>query len=245
MALDGLPTVSSAHECSWPSSPACDLSTALQERSGRTQNVLRRPRERVPALSSRSPPRTSARTASVANLMTRLKPRQGLPLQSRRCSQRHLHLDAHARTDADRTARSGAPHPESDPPSTGRDGPRGRSGRLHAALPLQSRPRPASPGPNTMSESATNTVPEPTAPVPRESSVKRFLPIQADPELLDARALARRWSTSVRTIRRLIAGGSAPRPVRISRRVIRWRLSEVRRWEAALEKAFSTRRAAD
>jgi predicted DNA-binding transcriptional regulator AlpA len=58
-----------------------------------------------------------------------------------------------------------------------------------------------------------------------------------DPELLDARALARRWSTSVRTLRRLIAGGSAPRPVRISARVIRWRLSEVRRWEAAIEKS--------
>ena len=70
-------------------------------------------------------------------------------------------------------------------------------------------------------------------------TVTRFLTVDeaAESELLDARALARRWSTSVRTLRRLIAGGGAPRPVRISARVIRWRLSEVRRWEAALEKA--------
>ena len=89
-----------------------------------------------------------------------------------------------------------------------------------------------------MPSSSTHTL-EPAAPDPREPSAKRFFPIQADPELLDARALARRWSTSVRTLRRLIAGGGAPRPVRISARVIRWRLSEVRRWEAALEKASS------
>ena len=70
------------------------------------------------------------------------------------------------------------------------------------------------------------------------STVSRALDSSGpDAELLDARALARRWSTSVRTIRRLIAGGGAPRPVRISPRVIRWRLSEIRRWEAALEKA--------
>jgi predicted DNA-binding transcriptional regulator AlpA len=70
-------------------------------------------------------------------------------------------------------------------------------------------------------------------------------PPASDPELLDARGLARRWSTSMRTIRRLIAGGGAPRPVRISARVIRWRLSEVRRWEAALEKANSRAAEAD
>jgi predicted DNA-binding transcriptional regulator AlpA len=72
------------------------------------------------------------------------------------------------------------------------------------------------------------------------SSLSTTLPARSpDPEaeLLDARSLARRWSTSLRTIRRLMASGGAPRPVRISRRVIRWRLSEVRRWEAALEKA--------
>jgi predicted DNA-binding transcriptional regulator AlpA len=93
-----------------------------------------------------------------------------------------------------------------------------------------------------VSFSATKTVFEPIAPDQPEPSVQRSNAIvpQTESELLDARALARRWSTSVRTIRRLIAGGGAPRPVQISARVIRWRLSEVRRWEAALEKGNAT-----
>jgi predicted DNA-binding transcriptional regulator AlpA len=89
-----------------------------------------------------------------------------------------------------------------------------------------------------MPSPSTSTL-ESATPNARESSVTRFLTVAEgmEPELLDAQALARRWSTSVRTIRRLIAGGGAPRPVRISAQVIRWRLSEVRRWEAAHEKA--------
>jgi predicted DNA-binding transcriptional regulator AlpA len=55
-------------------------------------------------------------------------------------------------------------------------------------------------------------------------------------ELLDFKGLARRWGTSIRTLHRLTASGQGPRPVRISKRVVRWRLSEVRRWEAALER---------
>ena len=95
-----------------------------------------------------------------------------------------------------------------------------------------------------MPSSSTSTL-EPNAPDPRDQSVKRFLTVDEAAELLDARALARRWSTSVRTIRRLIAGGGAPRPVRISARVIRWRLSEVRRWEAAREKAGTSQARTD
>jgi predicted DNA-binding transcriptional regulator AlpA len=56
-------------------------------------------------------------------------------------------------------------------------------------------------------------------------------------ELLDFKGLARRWGTSIRTLHRLAASGQGPRPVRIGKRVIRWRLSEVRRWEASLEKS--------
>lgn len=49
--------------------------------------------------------------------------------------------------------------------------------------------------------------------------------------VLDRRALAARWGVSIRSIARLEASGTGPRPFRVGR-LVRWTLEEVRRFEA-------------
>ena len=55
----------------------------------------------------------------------------------------------------------------------------------------------------------------------------------ADRLALDAAGLGRALGLSVRAIRRLDSAGKLPRAVRLSRRCVRWRLSEIEKWLAA------------
>jgi prophage regulatory protein len=52
----------------------------------------------------------------------------------------------------------------------------------------------------------------------------------AGKDLLTARDVAARLSMSTRTLYRLVAAGSFPRPVRLGRRFARWRASDVQRF---------------
>jgi predicted DNA-binding transcriptional regulator AlpA len=47
--------------------------------------------------------------------------------------------------------------------------------------------------------------------------------------------LALRWVMSVRSLKRLLAAGRGPKPLRIGR-AVRFRLAEVERWEAQVER---------
>src|SRR5450755_682929 len=57
-------------------------------------------------------------------------------------------------------------------------------------------------------------------------------------DVLDRRALAARWGVSTRSIARLEASGAGPRAFRVGR-LVRWRLDEVRRFEARATKPRS------
>jgi len=50
------------------------------------------------------------------------------------------------------------------------------------------------------------------------------------PDLLTARQVAEQLSMSVRTLYRMAARGRAPRPVRLGRKLIRWRRRDVERY---------------
>ena len=50
------------------------------------------------------------------------------------------------------------------------------------------------------------------------------------PLLVDARSLAALLGVSLRTIRALDAGGKLPRPIRLTRGCVRWKLSEIHDW---------------
>ena len=53
---------------------------------------------------------------------------------------------------------------------------------------------------------------------------------RSNPELLTSRQVASRLSVSVRTIWRLVAAGKFPQPVRYSRKLVRWKTADVRRY---------------
>ena len=54
------------------------------------------------------------------------------------------------------------------------------------------------------------------------------------PDLLAAKDVARRLSVSVRTIWRLVAEGQFPQPVRYSRKLVRWKASDIDRYIQSL-----------
>ncbi len=50
------------------------------------------------------------------------------------------------------------------------------------------------------------------------------------PDLLTAKEVARRLSIAVRTLYRLVEAGVVPAPVRLSRKLIRWRVADIDRY---------------
>ena len=50
---------------------------------------------------------------------------------------------------------------------------------------------------------------------------------------IDVEQLSTRWGRSISAIRRDWYSGLIPAPVRVGRRSIRWRISEILQWEAA------------
>jgi excisionase family DNA binding protein len=56
-------------------------------------------------------------------------------------------------------------------------------------------------------------------------------------DLLTGQEVADRLSISVRTLYRLVAGGQFPRPIRFSRKLVRWKADDVRRHLDALSAA--------
>ncbi len=71
-------------------------------------------------------------------------------------------------------------------------------------------------------------LPEPS---PRDDLVTVHL-VFPDTLLGDAKTVSHLTGFSVRTIRRMDAGGEMPRPIRKGRKVL-WRLDEIRRWVEA------------
>ena len=55
------------------------------------------------------------------------------------------------------------------------------------------------------------------------------------PDLLTARQVAERLSMSVRTLYRMVKSGRVPRPVRLGRKLIRWRRRDVERYVRRLK----------
>ena len=55
--------------------------------------------------------------------------------------------------------------------------------------------------------------------------------------LVDVRGLAKMLSISKREIERMAADGRLPPPIRLGKRMVRWRLETIRRWAEELEKA--------
>jgi prophage regulatory protein len=62
-------------------------------------------------------------------------------------------------------------------------------------------------------------------------------PYDGPKDLLTAREVAARLSLSCRTLYRLIQRGQFPRPVRVGRRGVRWRVSDVQRYLDGLRPA--------
>ena len=50
------------------------------------------------------------------------------------------------------------------------------------------------------------------------------------PDLLTAKEVAHRLSIAVRTLYRLVNAGVMPPPIRLSRRLIRWRVTDIDRY---------------
>jgi predicted DNA-binding transcriptional regulator AlpA len=55
-------------------------------------------------------------------------------------------------------------------------------------------------------------------------------------ELLDAAEVARRLSIHVRTLYRLVRRGRAPQPIRLSRKLVRWRSRDIARYVRDLKR---------
>ena len=55
------------------------------------------------------------------------------------------------------------------------------------------------------------------------------------PDLLTARQVAERLSMSVRTLYRMANSGRVPRPIRLGRKLIRWRRRDVERYVRRLK----------
>jgi predicted DNA-binding transcriptional regulator AlpA len=59
-------------------------------------------------------------------------------------------------------------------------------------------------------------------------------PPRRDPEppptLLTAKEVAHRLSIAVRTLHRLVSAGVVPAPIRITRKIIRWRVGDIDRY---------------
>jgi excisionase family DNA binding protein len=59
-------------------------------------------------------------------------------------------------------------------------------------------------------------------------------PRRPDPEpppiLLTAKEVAHRLSIAVRTLQRLVSAGVVPAPIRITRKIIRWRVTDIDRY---------------
>ncbi len=55
------------------------------------------------------------------------------------------------------------------------------------------------------------------------------------PDLLTAQQVAERLMMSVRTLYRLVKRGRAPRPIRLGRKLIRWRRRDIERYVRRLE----------
>ncbi|HBI43850.1 MAG TPA: AlpA family transcriptional regulator [Planctomycetales bacterium] len=53
-------------------------------------------------------------------------------------------------------------------------------------------------------------------------------------DLLTAQEVARRLAIGVRTLWRLVAQGKLPQPVRYSRKLVRWKVSDIDRYIQAL-----------
>jgi excisionase family DNA binding protein len=53
---------------------------------------------------------------------------------------------------------------------------------------------------------------------------------ESPPDLLSAQEVARRLSIGVRTLYRLAEAGVVPRPIRFSRKLIRWRTADIERY---------------
>ncbi len=52
----------------------------------------------------------------------------------------------------------------------------------------------------------------------------------ASEDLLTSREVARRLSIGVKTLFRLVRAGVVPQPIRLSRKILRWRVDEFERW---------------
>ena len=50
------------------------------------------------------------------------------------------------------------------------------------------------------------------------------------PDLLTAKEVAHRLSIAVRTLHRLVRAGVVPAPVRLTRKIIRWRVADIDRY---------------
>ena len=59
-------------------------------------------------------------------------------------------------------------------------------------------------------------------------------PPEPAPDLLAAKDVARRLSIGVRTLWRLVAEGKFPQPVRYTRKLVRWKASDVDRYIQSL-----------
>ena len=60
--------------------------------------------------------------------------------------------------------------------------------------------------------------------------------------LVDVRGLTRMLSISKREVERMAADGRLPPPIRLGKRMVRWRVETIRRWAEELEKAPTEKR---
>ncbi len=54
--------------------------------------------------------------------------------------------------------------------------------------------------------------------------------VQQCPDLLSAKQVAQCLSVSARTVYRMVARGTLPQPIRYTRRLVRWRKSDLMSW---------------
>jgi prophage regulatory protein len=79
------------------------------------------------------------------------------------------------------------------------------------------------------------TAPASTPPVDERSTVSRLNERGAADRLLDKRAVEERTSLDITTIYRRIKVGAFPQPVRLGRRRVAWRESDIAQWQDRLE----------
>ena len=61
-----------------------------------------------------------------------------------------------------------------------------------------------------------------------------MIPSQIDKDLLTPRAVAARLSISERTLWRMVAQGRLPQPIRYTRKLVRWKTTDIDRYIQSL-----------